>query len=200
MVKPRAYYKKQNVVGHGVPQHLFTYDKEGLESATHAREARQICDAICRLPGLTQNITVTDACAGAGGNAMAFVCCDLFLHVHIVEINADRFKQHLTPNLEMAISLWPHTRTSYILYLSNYVHICRYLKQDVIFLDPPWSDTELSLDGVPVYELIHSLLTHARYILLKAPNRFLISDKIACDVLCDFKKYKIYIMSNSNKI
>lgn len=214
-------YKKHSALTGGVTKFaqqqraLFTMDAEGLFSITHANEAEVMCKLIAAWFPHASLCTITDACAGVGGNAIAFVCSQLFKHVNVVECNSSRVNDHLAPNLSVASLLRSSSPTSYYIHTANYLDIHATLEQDVVFLDPPWGgvdyktnpNVELSLTSPtrPQLVSINSLLeelfqTHKRlqFVVLKAPFNFDIhkqcSSQLYITILHTFQKYLLYII------
>jgi tRNA/tmRNA/rRNA uracil-C5-methylase (TrmA/RlmC/RlmD family) len=79
------------------------------------------------------NATVTDATACIGGNTISFA--EHFKHVIGVESDEKRFK-YLQANLKIL----GHKNCQCI--QGDYVKLMDELKQDAIFLDPPWGGPE----------------------------------------------------------
>ena len=151
---------------------FLSMDSEGLYSTTQAQDAQRTTHLISRLPGLSVSVlgrrpVITDACACCGGNALSFLCSNMFDHVNIVEIDHTRCAKHLKPNVEFATQARrPHT--TYNLINGDYVQTCDKLAQDVVFLDVPWGGPEykqqkcldLCLSHVPLANLAVRLLKH----------------------------------------
>ena len=58
----------------------------------------------------------------------------------------------------------------------DYLLLCHYLKQDVIFFDPPWVELPY-FNGMHIADLVRDLymckqISHTRYILFKLSNRW----------------------------
>lgn len=193
-------------------------DAEGLFSTTQALDAQRTTQAIAELPGLScstlkRRPVITDACACCGGNAMSFLCSNMFEHVNIVEIDPVRCAEHLTPNVRFAVQArGPHT--SYTIINANYVPTHSELAQDVVFLDVPWGGPtyknserlNLSLSGVSLGTLAVQILKSrclasnastpsnaprtiiSKYVVMKLPMNFdvqkLQSDAEAEGCLC----------------
>ena len=80
-------------------------------------------------------ITITDAMACIGGNTLSFSL--YFKNVIANEINTTRF-QYLVHNMKQ------YERTNISFYNDNYLNLIKKLKQNIVFIDPPW--------GGPIYK------------------------------------------------
>ena len=78
---------------------------------------------------ITKNIIITDATAGVGGNTISF--CDNFFKVNAIEINKIRFN-YLKNNLIV------YDYHNFDLFNTDMLSKIFELKQDIIFIDPPW--------------------------------------------------------------
>ena len=67
--------------------------------------------------------------AGVGGNTLSF--SSFFYYVNAIELETKRFN-YLISNLDL------YNKTNILCYNGNYLDIMYKIKQDVIFLDPPW--------------------------------------------------------------
>lgn len=112
-------------------------------------------------------VTITDATAGVGGDAIAF--CNNFKFVNVVEIikiHADIVKNNL--------DVYQHN--NYKLYHNNYLDIFDKLSQDVVYLDSPWGGvgykeqkyTELYMFGsnLTFNKFVHQLILKNKNIIL----------------------------------
>lgn len=150
----------------------FKMNEEGAFSITRPFESRQIVKImkeVCK-PSKLNSMIITDATACVGGDLVHF--SKEFLYVNGVEMNKDNY-DCLVENIE-------HFGCKNVnLFCQNYLDIFRRLKQDIIYMDPPWGGVEykqkkeivLKLDDVPVHELIETIKQErlARYIFIKAP-------------------------------
>lgn len=76
------------------------------------------------------NITITDATAGVGGNTISF--CSEFKHVNAIEIDNTRF-EYLQNNLNV------YGITNVDLFKNDCLDVLHIIdKHDVIYIDPPW--------------------------------------------------------------
>jgi 16S rRNA G966 N2-methylase RsmD len=82
-----------------------------------------------------EELIITDAMACIGGNTLSFSKC--FKDVNANEINTTRF-QYLVHNMK------EYTRDNICFYNDNYLNLIKKLKQNIVFIDPPW--------GGPIYK------------------------------------------------
>lgn len=112
---------------------------------------------------------ITDATAGIGGNATYF--CKKFKYVNLVENNYN------------VIELLKNNTSGYsnkVIYTCSYNTLKYILKQDVIFIDPPWGGTDyknkkninLFLDNENVLSVIENIYNYTQFVFLKVPNNF----------------------------
>jgi 16S rRNA G966 N2-methylase RsmD len=80
-------------------------------------------------------LTITDAMACVGGNTLSF--SSVFKNVNANEINTTRF-QYLVHNMKQ------YDKTNILFYNDNYLNLIQKLKQNIVFIDPPW--------GGPIYK------------------------------------------------
>ena len=138
-----------------------------------------------------ENSIITDATACIGGNSYFF--CKKFKFVNCVEIN-ERLFDTLKNNIQEF--------KNKILYNCSYNIIKFLLKQDVVFIDPPWGGElyktrkkiELYLDDINVFNIVDSLYNHTKIVALKVPNNF-----NRTRITCDFWKHRIYSINKNRK-
>ena len=75
------------------------------------------------------NLIITDATAGIGGNTISFA--NNFFKVNAIEINKKRFDF-----LKNNINVYNFNNVEII--NNDYIKIMKTLKQDIVFIDPPW--------------------------------------------------------------
>jgi 16S rRNA G966 N2-methylase RsmD len=80
-------------------------------------------------------LIITDAMACIGGNTLSFSRC--FKEVIANEINTTRF-QYLVHNMK------EYSCSNISFYNDNYLNLIKRLKQNIVFIDPPW--------GGPIYK------------------------------------------------
>jgi len=121
------------------------------------------------------NSVITDGTACVGGNAVSFARS--FFKVNVVEINLERFTM-LQNNCSV---LGLRDKIKFV--NDDYIKIHQNLKQDIVFLDPPWGGkgykmedvVQLSLSGVPIHQLcsqIRKANRNVKVIGLKVPFNY----------------------------
>ena len=107
-------------------------DNVGKYSITLPKKADNITRIILsHCSHFNKQITITDATAGVGGNVLSFYKNNMI--VNAVELDQTRF-QYLSHNInEYGYNISLHN--------ADYTHIYDNLRQDVIFIDPPWGGT-----------------------------------------------------------
>lgn len=125
-----------------------------------------------------EDIYITDATAGVGGNTISFGMN--YGHVTSIEINELRYN-YLINNINI------YNLKNIISYNDNSVSLLKYIeKQDVVFIDPPWGGKEyknykklkLNLSSVPIEDICNDLMDKninlcvPKLILLKLPCNY----------------------------
>ena len=121
-------------------------DEDGLFSVTNAKNSSKMaqrCAHVFRMldDGKIRKPVITDGCACVGGNVFGFALSNLFEKVQAVEFDGTRAKMlsHnvaiLEKNLEKNEKC--HTEVT-VLESADYTLAMETLKQDIVFLDPPW--------------------------------------------------------------
>lgn len=115
-----------------------------------------------------KNNTITDATAGIGGNSLMFA--QYYKCVNCVELDLDAYKI-MKNNLKMFKNC--------NFYNNSYIDICKTLKQEIIFLDPPWESnykskekSKLELSNIPIKNIIENLHNYCNLLVLKCPINF----------------------------
>lgn len=119
----------------------------------------------------TNNITITDATAHIGGNTNSFA--KNFKHVNAIEINKSNFDM-LMNNMKIL------ERGNITFQCDDYLRVCKSLKQDVVFIDPPWGGPEyknkdvldISLSKVDLGDIIIDIIPNTKLIVLKLPFNY----------------------------
>ena len=153
-------------------RHSLQLDSVACYSVTDEHTADSLSALL--LSFLSPSSTVTDACACVGGNTLSFA--RHFTHVQAVELDPTRFHM-LCHNIALASP--PHASTSTL--LASYLHSMEVLRQDAVFIDPPFggADYELydrthpTLDGVGMGVLAARLFRQTRptrVVMMKLPR------------------------------
>lgn len=138
-------------------------------------QAKQINNIILKF--VDSSCIITDATACIGGNSYFFA--RYFKFVNAVEINGSVFG-----TLENNMNSFTNKR----LFNCSYNLLKYILKQDVVFIDPPWGGSvyktkkkiDLYLDDFNIIDIIDSLYNYTRIIALKVPNNYN-RNRISCD-------------------
>jgi 16S rRNA G966 N2-methylase RsmD len=103
-------------------------DDVGLYSISTPKNA-DIVSKIIKKNFFSQNIIITDAMAGVGGNTLSF--SSFFYYVNAIEIDTKRFN-YLVSNISL------YDRLNVLCIKGDYLDLIYKIYQDVIFMDPPW--------------------------------------------------------------
>ena len=119
----------------------------------------------------TSKYIITDATAGIGGNSRLF--CKYFGFVNSIEVNkynCNILKENLKNYNNKSILN------------TNYVEIFTNLKQDIVFLDPPWGTDYKSKNNIKLYlneydvnYIVSTLYWYSSLVILKAPCNYFIT-------------------------
>ena len=145
------------------------FDEEALYSVTDQYTADKISRELKRLCPTAQ--VITDATACIGGNSFSF--SKHFSFVQAIELDKIRF-DYLKANLQTLDSI------NVACYWGDCIDIVPCLKQDLVFLDPPWGgpsykdkkNIDLYLSGVELSEICRIIKPACRYLALKVPQNF----------------------------
>jgi len=163
---------------------------EALYSLSYHRDADKLSKIIKKKFG--KHITITDGTSNVGGNVISFA--KFFDSVNAVEIDPVNF-QALRNNIEV------YKFTNVNLYNLDFTKQILKIKQDVVFLDPPWGGIgykkklklKLFLGDRNVKYWCKKIFneTKTKAIYLKVPNNFDFNDFDLKKKLHKFKKYTI---------
>ena len=139
---------------------------------TTKNQAEQINNIILNYIGTEwakKSCIITDATACIGGNSLLF--CKDFYKVICVEKENDIFCV-----LKRNIQEYSNCQC----YNANYNHVKFLIKQNIIFIDPPWGGNEyknkkkvkLHLDNIDVQKIINDLYNFTNFVVLKVPINF----------------------------
>lgn len=117
----------------------------------------------------THKLVITDATGGIGGNSLIF--CKYFGFVNIIEIS-DTNVAIIANNLKI------FKNKSII--NANYIELFTRIKQDIVFIDPPWGENYRKLENINLFineisinHIISILYEHTQMVFLKAPKNFI---------------------------
>lgn len=167
--------------------------KEGIFSITKPKEAELITKIIMKhLKKHSNNTIITDATSNVGGNVINFT--KHFQYVNAVEVSPLHCNI-LKNNVEV------YKRNNVKVYCNDYLDIYRTIKQDVIFIDPPWGGSDyktkrklnLFLSGEPLSSILNRLNGHANLFVIKAPKNI---DLQSIFNESYFKTYTVYKIRN----
>jgi len=185
-------------------------DRVSLFSVTPARQADEMTKILLSLPGISSESTITDGTACVGGNTVSFA--RFFAHVNAVEMDAKRCDM-LINNVEVCRK---HARAkggdfpAFVKFFSeNSLDLIPRLRQDIVFLDPPWGGKDykskttvpLFLSSKPIHEVVIYCLRHTKYVALKLPKNAelmqLISDaRLEVIVTKEFPSFLLLVVSS----
>lgn len=152
---------------------LFTL--EGISFMTTRIDAEIISGLIikyCSMKDVNYNdITLTDATAGLGGNTMSFA--KLFRHINVIEKNPFTF-EILSNNLK------EYGYRNITIINDDYANIYNELTQNVIFIDPPWGGKKylkqkklrLQLSHIDIEQLCRNIRNNGEIIVMKLPINY----------------------------
>ena len=159
--------------------------KESVYSTSTPGQMRDIIQLSKKILGDDLGkLTVTDATANVGGSTIGFA--QNFGAVNSVEIDPKTFDL-----LKNNVELFPNS-DRVIFYNDDYLKLIPDLKQDLVFVDPPWGGIDykskdkisLKLGDKTMAEITDSLRGRAQCVIFKLPKNFDMSQ-------FDEKKYKI---------
>jgi 16S rRNA G966 N2-methylase RsmD len=145
------------------------FDDASLYSTTDQLTADKITKDLLRF--VPPTATVTDATACVGGST--FSLSRSFAKVQAIEVDPLRF-EHLEHNMEVLGA------SNVRCILGDVLDICPMLRQDVVFLDPPWGGPEyktmlkvsLHLSSMPLHEICRRIAPCTPLLAIKVPTNF----------------------------
>ena len=145
---------------------------ESIYSISKPSDAEKIIKIIKKhTSNKLQNLIITDGTANVGGDTINF--SKYFKKVNAVELQEIHCKA-LKNNVKV------YKRDNVKIYCNNYLDIMKKLKQDIIYLDPPWGGTEYSkkkyvnlhLGDLDISDIVLKLKNNTKFIIIKAPYNF----------------------------
>jgi len=165
-IKRKAFASVPNVdVG------KYEMTNESLYSITGVRGSNFIADLIAKYYG-SYNLVITDGTANIGSDAVTFGL--KFNKTNAIELNEVNYKA-LVNNIKL--SSLEHKITTYH---GSSVKILPTLKQDVIYLDPPWGGKSykkhhhlrLYLDSIELVDIFKKFRYNAKMFVFKVPLNY----------------------------
>jgi hypothetical protein len=159
----------------GVNKNNIKFFDISIYSVTPPKEAQMISLMIKKLLNIIDNnIIITDGTANVGGNTLNF--SSNFKKVNSIEYNKETY-EGLVYNCQEV-----YKRENIDFYMGDCIKIINHLKQDVIFIDPPWNGSfykaydkiHLKLSGIDVYDIINGWFNkkRAKMYCVKCPFNF----------------------------
>lgn len=144
-------------------------DEESLYSTTDQLTADKISRELLKIIPATSIVTDATACVGGSAYSLSKV----FSFVNAIEIDETRF-DYLVNNIKLLGS------TNIQCIYGNAIEQCKMLKQDLIFLDPPWGGPEykkhekvsLELSNITISKVCEELSYYTKFIAIKVPTNF----------------------------
>lgn len=148
---------------------LLRFDEEAFYSVTDQYTADKISRELKKQCPQAQ--LITDATACIGGNSFSF--SKHFPFVQAIELDKIRY-DYLKANLQTLETI------NVACYWGDCIDVVPYLKQDLVFLDPPWGgpsykdkkSIDLYLSGVELSEVCKIVKPYCNYLALKVPQNF----------------------------
>lgn len=197
------YFNKDEIkIAHKNKKKLQITDK-GIYSISKPYLSEWICNIILNNIDLTneyikENIILTDGTAGIGGDLIYF--SKYFKEVNGIELDKTHFEV-LKNNIKDVLNI-----ENIKLFHNNYCNIYNKLKNDIVYLDPPWGgkniykkkDVMLYLGNDKIFNIINRLYDIGiKYIFLKIPHNFnyyLFFHKIKYSEVRIFKNKKVWLL------
>jgi 16S rRNA G966 N2-methylase RsmD len=179
-------------------------DDEALYSTTDQQTADKITKEIAQILPKSAKITDATACIGGSANALA----SYFNNVCAIELDPQKYA-YLTANLATL------GRNNVKCICGDALIVCSQQQQDMIFIDCPWNGPSykevpslmLYLSGIPLYDVVRTLINHTKYIAIKAPVNFdeatfleKTKDILKIQQKLRLRKMLLFILSNNIKI
>lgn len=144
-------------------------DDEGMYSTTDQVTANKITKEISKF--VNKEAIITDATACIGGSSYSF--SKYFNKVYAIEINDIRY-DYLYKNIKLLDC------DNVVCIKGDALIECLKLKQDIIFIDPPWggpeykklSSVDLFISSFPLYKVCNDFVSVCKYIVIKVPMNF----------------------------
>jgi len=151
-------------------------DSVGKYSISLPDKSQVITNLITKHFG-SNNLVITDAMACIGGDTLSF--SKQFTKVNAIELDTIRF-EYLKHNM----NLFNCSNIEY--YNDNYLHLKDKLKQDVIYIDPPWGGPDyknkktvkITIDDKKLEDICDNIIQNklCKLLVLKLPYNYDLSE------------------------
>jgi predicted RNA methylase len=155
--------------------HQLQIDKESVYSITSPKQMRPILNLAREITDSDlSGLTITDATANVGGSTLGFL--PFVKAINSVEMNPQKFEM-----LQNNVNIYPGSEKVRFI-LSDFTSIMSSLKQDLVFVDPPWGgmsyknakNINLKLGEMDMGQIAVKLFDNAApvYIIYKLPKNY----------------------------
>tara|TARA_B100000929_G_scaffold262147_1_gene227322 strand:- start:10170 stop:10787 length:618 start_codon:yes stop_codon:yes gene_type:complete len=171
-------------------------DNVAVYSMTPLEESKRIAEIISSY--VSKKGTITDMTACVGGDTIRF--SHVFKHINAIEISSERC-QFLQHNVET------YGCKNVSVFQGNCLEMIHRLKQDVIYIDPPWGGKKykykkkvnLYLSTTPMWSICNNLQNLSKIIVLKVPLNFN-EEFFVKKLIYDKEKVKRYVLEKMQLI
>jgi len=179
ITKPEKYFPKPK---NNINFKLLEMSNTGIYSITKPLEAKKISNIIIQAlqklifeDNKISNYIITDATSNVGGNTISFLLSNF-------KVNAIEIDNTTCSILKNNIQVYNINKSKYKIYCKDYTKIYKKLKQDIVFMDPPWggpdykykSNIDLYLSNISIIDICNSLFDNklVKLIVLKLPKNY----------------------------
>jgi len=170
---------------------------EGIYSITKPYYAKKMAKIIAKhIQDKPHQYTITDATSNVGGNTIGFL-------LEGFKVNAIEINKTTCDILTNNISIYKIKPNKYTIFCEDYIKIYEQLKQDIVFIDPPWRDydythdkaLDLHLSGINIIDICNTLFDNnaVKLIVLKLPCNYKYSKLFMKIKVNTFEVYKFYL-------
>lgn len=170
--------------------------EESVYSCDNYFIINQYIDLINKYIKINKNTVLTDGTSNIGGAVINFA--KFFYKINAVEKDETtcRILKHNIKEFKLEDKIKVHCK--------SYVEVMNTLKQDIVYLDPPWGGTnyrkhhslKLYMNKYNISDIVNKLLNKTKLILLKIPKNFDINNFIK---QTNITKYEIIKIFNKKK-
>ena len=120
----------------------------------------------------TNNLIITESNGGVGGDTIVFA--NYFKQVNVVEFSPI----HCAVLRNNVIDVYKCTNV--VLFCTDYTHVFKKIKQDILYMDPPWGGPNykyvdklyLHIGNYMIEEIINKIKSNTKIIVIKAPFNY----------------------------